>query len=44
MHNREAEIVDLVGEHLQIKEKTKIGGRWYERRVKKEKERRISIF
>jgi hypothetical protein len=28
MHSRKAEIADLVGEHLQTKEKTKMGGRW----------------
>jgi hypothetical protein len=26
MHSREAKIIELVGEHLQTKEKTKIGG------------------
>jgi hypothetical protein len=28
MHNGDAEIIDLVGEYLQTKEKTRIGGVW----------------
>jgi len=28
MHSEEVKIVDLVGEHLQIKEITRMGGKW----------------
>jgi hypothetical protein len=40
MYNGEAKFADLVGEHLQTKEKTRMGGRGYERRVESEWERR----
>jgi hypothetical protein len=36
MHSGEAKFADLVGEHLQTKEKTIMGERGYEQRVERE--------
>jgi hypothetical protein len=39
MHSEEAKFADLVGEHLQTKEKTRMGRRRYEQRVERQWER-----
>jgi hypothetical protein len=44
MHSRDAKIANLVGEHLQTKEKTRIGGGGLKRRVENEREMRDIRF